>query len=189
MERQCEQRSWWQAGMQGINHCRRNISLKNWVHSFSELAPSSALKMWAMHSSIETEFTNSIKGWSAKTAKDIGECKRYILYFLISCPDWSAKQLSICQGCWALIPSVEKCSPVLESGYIYVNSSMYRKWIVGPSCLCQHSGYSFVFYESFHGEECACSRLHWPNFITSTDMWHGCTKICFCLAFSFTKKF
>lgn len=170
MERQRQQRSWWKAGMQGINHRRRNISLKNWAHSFSALAQSSVLKMWAMHSSLETEYTNSVKGCSAKTDKDIGECKRYVFYFLISCPDWSANQLSISQGCWALIPSSEKCSPVLELGYIYDNSSTYRKWIVGLSCLCQHSGYSFVFCGSFHGEECARSRLRWPNFITSTDM-------------------
>jgi len=66
-----------------------------------------------MRTSLGTEYANSIKGWSAKTGKDVGECKESIFYFLLTCCDWLGDQISISQSYWALIYSARKCSHML----------------------------------------------------------------------------
>lgn len=71
-----------------------------------------------MQSSPETESTKNIKGWFAKTGKDVGKCKESIFYFLVACHDWPVNHISLSLGAWAPVPSARKSSHMLGSGYI-----------------------------------------------------------------------
>lgn len=57
--------------------------MKNGARSFLVLVQSCALKMRGVQSSVESEYTNSVKAWSAKTGKDVGEHQEFIFYFLV----------------------------------------------------------------------------------------------------------